>query len=1179
MDNTPDASCGPVETNISTTETANAPETVTSEEPTRTTATKPKDAAESESQTGPEPAVGPTEIGSVGGSARWKTLRDRMRATIDAKSRVRLNLSDYMRLLDVGPDEWIELQAIEMRKPAALGLRGRTAAAHGRGLDALVDLLAEADDPEAGLDAQGLYLVPNKIASGVEARTTPRTWTSIESGTSDRDILARRCLYIDCDPNRPSKIQANRTESAASRDLCQRIYTRLVKILGREDALGLGFSGSGFQIHIALDAIPSSLASEDEPSRLIKEILTFLDATYGNAAANVDTSVFDPKRIAPAWGTFKRKGASGHADRPWRRTAFVAPEHIHRLGLDELRRLHGVLRDEVPPEKRDKTIGEAAAKPSSASRSRTDGESIWRVCNRIPIRDVAGRLGMDLRAPTCPWCGANESVDFLDRKKKPKNILKCLHQTCKQKGASPVSLVAKVAFGCDSIEGDAEKARAVLDWFAREFGVKTTKRYRKNPSVPLDGGDHFSVEEHDAPDPVGARAPEAPASSAANGARAFACTDLGNAERLAHRHGADLRYCDLWKKWLVWTGKRWQIAIKKEVERFAQLTVRSIYREAAAEADPDRRKSAAEHAKSSESNARKVALIDHAKSLPGIPIVPDELDCHPWLLNVQNGTIDLKTGTLREHRREDLLTKIAGTSYDPTATCPQYDAFLARVLPDEQVRGLVDRLDGYGLTGVVEDHVFPIHFGGGRNGKGVHTNVLLDVLGEYARLIPTELLVAKRDSHPTEKTTLFGTRLAVAVETEENRALNVAFVKQATGGDRISARRMHEDFWEFEPTHKLQLSTNHRPVIRETKDAIWDRVLLIPWNVRIPEAERDRKLGEKLKAEAPGILARLARACLEWQRGGLAIPDAVRVATASFRTEMDVLGTFIRDVCVEDDTAESGSTALFTAYLEWARGHNEKEVSQTAFGTQLRERGFENKRDSRTGRSAWRGLRLRDDLAVQTPDVREETVSSGDLEALFDRACEGLTEGSEGSEPDFGFAPYEGAIRTRNRNPLQTLQTLQARGSTNITRAGNDGNSPTLSANLIGISNVNAVLTVTPVSIASRPTPHLRLVGADEDGREPEPESPLEQADEGEYLAVYDQIEASDVPDLYVARARTTANTKAFAIIPAELREQVESLIQAKSPLVITVRHRPRPDGAGTYAAVTSARHHEELSA
>lgn len=184
----------------------------------------------------------------------------------------------------------------------------------------------------------------------------------------------------------------------------------------------------------------------------------------------------------------------------------------------------------------------------------------------------------------------------------------------------------------------------------------------------------------------------------------FPLTDLGNAERFFLQHGQDVRFVPLWGKWLVWTGSRWQIDDRKRVDRLAQVTVRSIYREAQAEADMDRRKALADHAKKSEAHARKVALLDHAKSLPGIPIAPTDLDADTMLFNVKNGTLDLRTGELREHRHDDMITKMAKASFDPSATCPLYDAFLEQVQPDLAVRDLIWQLDGSCLAGVVRDH-------------------------------------------------------------------------------------------------------------------------------------------------------------------------------------------------------------------------------------------------------------------------------------------------------------------------------------------------------------------------------------------------------------------------------------------------------------------------------------------
>ncbi len=452
------------------------------------------------------------------------------------------------------------------------------------------------------------------------------------------------------------------------------------------------------------------------------------------------------------------------------------------------------------------------------------------------------------------------------------------------------------------------------------------------------------------------------------GIERFSCSDLGNAERLAFRFGKRIHYVPAWKKWLIWTGKRWREDDKQVIERLAQEAVRGIDKEADNESDPDRKKALRKHAVKSEANGRKVALIEQAKSLPGIPITPEDLDRDLWLFNAGNGTVDLRTGELRPHRREDLLTKISDTAYQPDAVCPTYERFLAEVLPDPEIRELVWMLDASSLSGEVRDHWLAYHYGGGRNGKTTHEEIILHVFGDYGRKIPSELLVAKRgESHPTEKTTLYGIRYAAASETEENRLMNVAFMKQATGGDRISARRMREDYWEFAPTHHLHINGNHKLIIRETKDAIWDRLLLIPWTVRIEPDRQDKRLGKKLKAEAPGILARLVQRCLVWQRDGLRIPDAVRLATQEYRDDMDVLGDFIATCCIvgEAETAVTKDTrdlysakALYQAYKWWAEDNGEMIVSQTAFGTQLRERGFDKKRNSK-GRTIWTGIRVR----------------------------------------------------------------------------------------------------------------------------------------------------------------------------------------------------------------------------
>ena len=253
----------------------------------------------------------------------------------------------------------------------------------------------------------------------------------------------------------------------------------------------------------------------------------------------------------------------------------------------------------------------------------------------------------------------------------------------------------------------------------------------------------------------------------------------------------------------------------------------------------------------------------------------------------------------------------------------------------------------------------------------------------------------------------------------------LAFVKQATRGDRISARRMREDYWEFEPTHKLQVSTNHRPTIRETVEAIWERVLLIPWTVTIPKEERDPRLAEKLKVEGPGILAKLVRACLAWQREGLPICAAVRVATETYREDMDIFGAFIEMCCVVEQGAVDTADRLFGAFEQWAEENNERDVSQTRFGSQLKDRGFLKARDSKTGRVIWKGIGVREGYATAPAPTIEPGMSIDDLDdAEFDRII-GATERSEQSEPTLGLAAHESDILPLTGNGVQTIQTVQ----------------------------------------------------------------------------------------------------------------------------------------------------------
>jgi len=437
----------------------------------------------------------------------------------------------------------------------------------------------------------------------------------------------------------------------------------------------------------------------------------------------------------------------------------------------------------------------------------------------------------------------------------------------------------------------------------------------------------------------------------------FNLTDLGNAARLVHRHGRNLRYCWLWRKWLVWDGKRWVKDDTGEVYRLAKDTVASIYQEAASAPDDDTRKALAKHAMRSEAGARIKEMVDLTRS--DVPVTPEELDASPDVLNVLNGTIDLRTGELREHRREDLITKIAPAKHRPDATAPTWETFLERVLPSEELRAFVQRAVGYSATGDTSEQCMFISHGRGANGKTTYQEAIAAALGDYAMRAPTEMLLTKRSGGiPNDVARLKGARFVSASETEEGRRLAESLVKDLTGQDSITARFMWAEFFDFSPTHKLWLSTNHKPEIRGTDNAIWRRIRLIPWSVTIPPAEQDKKLPTALRHELSGILAWIVRGCIAWRRQGLQAPDEVRKATGQYRAEMDVLAGFLAECCELDTGHWEYAKDLYECYKHWCDENGERPEPQRKFGGRLGERGFQRDRGGSRGAGIWRGVRL-----------------------------------------------------------------------------------------------------------------------------------------------------------------------------------------------------------------------------
>jgi putative DNA primase/helicase len=427
-------------------------------------------------------------------------------------------------------------------------------------------------------------------------------------------------------------------------------------------------------------------------------------------------------------------------------------------------------------------------------------------------------------------------------------------------------------------------------------------------------------------------------------------TDRANSRRLLAAHGDKIRYCHPWGKWLVWDGTRWRIDDDGAVMRLAMSVADSVWMDAKGCLT----KEVADFAVKTSGRGSLKAMLELAAA--DVPVSVADLDANPWLLNCTNGTVDLRTGKLAAHRPEDNLTKICPTRFNPEAQSYHWDKFLDGVFGgDDLIIQFVQRLAGYCATGDVSEQILAVFFGTGSNGKSTLLNAVQNTLGtDYTAAAPPALLMEKKtETHPTELAGLFGKRFVIAQETNQGARLAESTVKQLTGGDMISARRMREDFWTFAPTHKLGICTNNRPRVRGSDHGIWRRLVLIPferrfWNPAKGETgpddlRQDKDLPARLAAEAEGILSWMVRGCLDWQRGGLRIPDSVRAATEEYRTEQDVLGRFVAECCLFGQVYRVKFSDLYTRLENWCKDSGDNLPSKTFVGEWLKNAGYQDR--------------------------------------------------------------------------------------------------------------------------------------------------------------------------------------------------------------------------------------------
>ncbi|SFB02895.1 putative DNA primase/helicase [Collimonas sp. OK607] len=430
-------------------------------------------------------------------------------------------------------------------------------------------------------------------------------------------------------------------------------------------------------------------------------------------------------------------------------------------------------------------------------------------------------------------------------------------------------------------------------------------------------------------------------------------TEDGLATAFTLRYGEDWRYCAQWGKWLVWTGIRWN----PDQLLYIQHLSRNICRAASLKADTPRLRARL----ASSSTISAVERI--ARSDPKHASMAEHWDADVWLLNTPSGVVDLRSGVIRTHNRADRMTKVCTAL--PQGHCPTWRGFLSDVTGgDAELMVYLQRMVGYCLTGVTSEHALFFLYGTGANGKSVFVNVIATILGDYAANAPMDTFMETRsDRHPTDLAGLRGARFVASIETEQGRRWNESKIKTITGGDKVSARFMRQDFFDYTPHFKLVIAGNHKPSIRNVDEAMKRRLHLIPFTVTIPPERRDGKLTEKLLQERDGILAWALEGCLLWQRTGLKQPQSVMDATEEYFEAEDAMGRWIEDRCVLHSNAKALTFELFNDWKQWAEANGEFLGAMRRFSDALLARRFEKWRNS-SGVRGFVGIGLKEPTSI-----------------------------------------------------------------------------------------------------------------------------------------------------------------------------------------------------------------------
>jgi putative DNA primase/helicase len=498
-------------------------------------------------------------------------------------------------------------------------------------------------------------------------------------------------------------------------------------------------------------------------------------------------------------------------------------------------------------------------------------------------------------------------------------------------------------------EGDRNESLFRIGCSLRARGLSETeirgellRQNRERCVPPLPDADIHKIAESAARYPQGS----ALGGCTVPGTRSFPYTDTGNGERLVERFGDNIRYCRPQKKWYGFNQVRWEPDETGLMYERVKTIARELYVEAVTIGDPEERSKCSEWARRCESAEKLRSALFCAESEQRINILPAQFDSNPLLLNVLNGTIDLKTGELRGHRRDDLITRLAPVKYDASARSELFVRFLEDSTGgDADLLEFLQRAVGYTLTGFTSEEVLFFLHGPTASGKTTFTDATRETLGDYARVADFETFLQRPQAGGVRNDVaeLEGARLVASIEVDEGKKLAEGLIKMLTGGDVVRARFLYQEARQYRPQFKLWMAANHAPQVKDDDAAMWRRILRVPFDHTVPAERRDPTLKARLRDPAisgPAILAWAVEGCLKWQKDGLRVPEVVKKSTESYQRDMDPLRQFIEDCCTVDEDAWITSQNLRATYENWARENGERNIlNNRGFTDRLRLRG------------------------------------------------------------------------------------------------------------------------------------------------------------------------------------------------------------------------------------------------